>query len=342
MCRARTLQRIVVLATGGGLVGGPAPGRRGAQTVPAPRPGVVDTVKGEGLIPSANPAVRAFGSVRFAVERRRWPVPSTWEAMLPAFYSGKVGIDDPGMSLNIETVPGFPMFVRPWGRNGAAGWSLAQVNGPWMSPLPAPVCALEWWVDDLAPPGSDSILADKVAVRVSGFDRRCAYKHDTSLASGDIVVTYVGRPVLVGALALDRDEYFSQPNTIVCVTWPCPGNEVTAVAKYEFTVTNVSRYRSVSRFTSTCQHDVEVVDADGNVVLADSDGRPCGDALTTLELGPGESRTYTGEFELKDRDGSQLYGEFGARGFLIPDEGPGTGKGKIDSFVIKQGTGSGG
>lgn len=115
---------------------------------------------------------------------------------------------------------------------------------------------------------------------------------------------------------LDSDRYTSKPNTIRCVTTPCPNNEKTAVAHLAFEVKNSTQSTQSWWFATGCQHDVELVSAAGAVVRRLSDGQICTQATTTLVLKPGASQRYSADLELKDAEGLQLDGAFTARAFL--------------------------
>lgn len=126
----------------------------------------------------------------------------------------------------------------------------------------------------------------------------------------------------VGAtLTLDAARYTSTPNTIRCVTQPCPSNAQTAVAKLDFEVRNTSSATQTFRFNTGCHFDVEAVSAGGRVVARLSERRACTFALTTLQLAPGEARRYQADFELTDSGGLQLDGEYTLRAFLLASSG---------------------
>lgn len=118
-------------------------------------------------------------------------------------------------------------------------------------------------------------------------------------------------------LTLDAASYVSNPNTIRCITQPCPSNEKTASAKVTFEVRNTTASAVKYQFTSGCQFDVELVSAAGSVVKRLSDDRACTTALTSLTLAPGQTKTFTATIELKNAAGAQLDGEFTARAKLV-------------------------
>lgn len=123
---------------------------------------------------------------------------------------------------------------------------------------------------------------------------------------------------VTATLTLDKASYVSTPNTIRCITTPCPSNEQTAVAKATFTVTNGTAGSRTWNFRTGCQFDIELVTASGLVVKRLSDERACTMALTSVTLAAGQSRTWTSDVVLSDRDGLQLDGSYTARARLIP------------------------
>jgi hypothetical protein len=127
-----------------------------------------------------------------------------------------------------------------------------------------------------------------------------------------------GGGTVTASLTLDKASYVSTPNTIRCITTPCPSNEQTAVAKATFTVTNGSSTTQTWNFRTGCQYDIELVAASGLVVKRLSDERACTMALTSVTLAPGQSRTWSADVALNDRDGLQLDGSYTARARLIP------------------------
>lgn len=121
-----------------------------------------------------------------------------------------------------------------------------------------------------------------------------------------------------GSLKLDKAVYVNKPNTIVCITTPCPGNEVTATAKATFTVTNNGTKSETWQFNSGCQFDVQLVSASGKIVRTLSENRFCTLSLTSVTLAPGQSKTYSADLPLSTRTGEQLFGNFTAKANLIP------------------------
>lgn len=117
-------------------------------------------------------------------------------------------------------------------------------------------------------------------------------------------------------VAADQRTYVSHPNTIVCITWPCPSNEQTAVAHFTFTVTNRSGTTQLLQFSSGQTFDFEIYDSYGHVVRAWSDGMAFTQALTQIDWAAGDARTFTGDVELKDRNGQQLSGIYTVRARL--------------------------
>lgn len=119
-------------------------------------------------------------------------------------------------------------------------------------------------------------------------------------------------------VALDKVNYESFPNTIVCITTPCPSNAVTAEATVEFQLTNTGSASQTWQFNTGCQFDVELVASTGRVVRRLSEGRACTFSLTSLTLGAGQSKVYSAKLPLSDRDGLQLSGTYSVRAKLIP------------------------
>ncbi|MEW5739688.1 MAG: BsuPI-related putative proteinase inhibitor [Myxococcota bacterium] len=142
-----------------------------------------------------------------------------------------------------------------------------------------------------------------------------------SLASAKVNGVSLPADAVTARVTLDAARYTSKPNTIVCITTPCPGNAETAVAKVHFEVTNTSSQAQVFRFNTGCQFDVEAVTAGGRVVARLSERRACTFALTTLRLEPGKSVAYDADFSLEDSNGLQLDGDFTLRAFLTTTSG---------------------
>jgi len=124
-----------------------------------------------------------------------------------------------------------------------------------------------------------------------------------------------------GALSLDHASYTNRANTIRCITTPCPTNEVTAVARATFTLTNGGSASVAWQFNSGCQFDVDVLSPAGTVVKRLLQDTACAQHLTQLALAPGESRTFTADVKLADAQGLQLSGNFSMRARLIPRGG---------------------
>ncbi|MCC6332659.1 MAG: hypothetical protein IT380_01570 [Myxococcales bacterium] len=142
-----------------------------------------------------------------------------------------------------------------------------------------------------------------------------------TLASASVNGNALPSVAVAARVTLDQARYTSKPNTIACITTPCPGNAETAVAKVRFEVTNTSSQAQVFRFTSGCQFDVEALTAGGRVVGRLSERRACTFAMTTLRLEPGKSVGYDADFALEDSQGLQLDGEFTLRAFLTSSSG---------------------
>ena len=125
----------------------------------------------------------------------------------------------------------------------------------------------------------------------------------------------------VAEVSADQYQYTNLANTIACITEPCPSNHVTAKAKLSMTVTNRSSTARTWHFPSGQQYDFQLFEMNGRMVRAWSDGKAFIAALTTLTLQPNESRTFSGDIELEDREGKQLSGTLTVRGALL-GQGP--------------------
>jgi hypothetical protein len=121
-----------------------------------------------------------------------------------------------------------------------------------------------------------------------------------------------------GFVKLDKVSYQNIPNTIRCVTTPCPSNGVTATAKLTYTVTNYGSAPFTYQFTSGCQMNVEVLTASGAVVKNLAIARLCTQALSSFTLAPGASKSFSDEFTVESDSGEQLAGSFKARASLQP------------------------
>lgn len=123
-------------------------------------------------------------------------------------------------------------------------------------------------------------------------------------------------------VTLNASSYVSYPNTIRCITVPCPTNEVTAVVKATFEVSNTTSGTVKWEFNTGCQFDLEVVSSSGIVLQRLSNTQLCTQALSSLTLAPQQKRTYTGSVTLLDRTGLQLDGSFTLRARMTPRSGP--------------------
>lgn len=126
------------------------------------------------------------------------------------------------------------------------------------------------------------------------------------------------------SVTLDQANYVSIPNTIRCITTPCPSNAQTAEAKVSFELKNTGTTSRTWNFSTGCQFDVELVSMAGSVVRRLSEGRACTFALSSLTLGAGQSKSFTASFPLEDRNNLQLDGNYTVRAKLIPSGSSGT------------------
>lgn len=125
---------------------------------------------------------------------------------------------------------------------------------------------------------------------------------------------------LTASVVLDKASYVSYPNTIQCITQPCPSNADTAEAKIEFRLANTGSAAATWQFSSGCQFDLELVSSTGRVVRKLSDDRACTLSLTSLTLGAGQSKVYSATMPLIDKEGLQLSGTYTVRAKLIPSQ----------------------
>lgn len=131
-----------------------------------------------------------------------------------------------------------------------------------------------------------------------------------------------GDGAVAAALSLDQASYANTPNTLGCVSAPCPSNSATALMALTFTITNNTRSTLTWKAPTSCQFDVELASATGSAVKRLSDGRACVQGYTTLTLSPGEARALTAELKLEDRAGLQLDGQYTATARLLGSGGP--------------------
>lgn len=123
---------------------------------------------------------------------------------------------------------------------------------------------------------------------------------------------------LSAKLTLDQAHYVSIPNTIRCITTPCPSNAQTAAAKVSFELKNTGSVAKTWQFSSGCQFDVELVSSAGRVVRRLSEDRSCSFAQTSVTLGAGQSKSYSASLRLEDSTGLQLDGTYSVKAKLIP------------------------
>lgn len=136
-------------------------------------------------------------------------------------------------------------------------------------------------------------------------------------------------------VVLDKVNYESTPNTIVCITTPCPSNAVTAEANVEFQLQNTGSTSQTWQFNTGCQFDVEIVSSTGRVVRRLSEGRACTFALSQLTLSAGQSKTYSAKIPLSDRDGLQLAGTYSVKAKLIPSSNAATAPSASSSLSVQ-------
>jgi hypothetical protein len=137
--------------------------------------------------------------------------------------------------------------------------------------------------------------------------------------------TVGGQPVgglpVDASVTLDAASYISTPNTIQCITTPCPSNEKTASAKVRFQLVNTGPDELTWQFTSGCQVDVDLLSASGTVVSRYLEMQMCTAVMSTLRLSAGQRKTWTLDMPLADRSGNQLDGDFTVRARLVASGG---------------------
>jgi hypothetical protein len=138
-----------------------------------------------------------------------------------------------------------------------------------------------------------------------------------------------------GSLKLDKAIYVNKPNTIVCITTPCPGNAVTAIAKATYTVTNQGTKSQTFQFNTGCQFDIQLVDDKGTTARSLSANQFCTQSLTNFTLAPNASKTFTADVPLENAQG-QLLGNFTAMAHLKPTNGASTAESAASFIVNKQ------
>ncbi len=121
----------------------------------------------------------------------------------------------------------------------------------------------------------------------------------------------------------DKTLYRNVPNSIRCITTPCPSNEVTARATFNLTVTNGTSSTKAYEFSSGQQFDFQIFDSAGRLVKSWSNDRMFTLAFTYVSIPAGGSKTFTGEVDLRDSNGLQLRGSYTVTGLLLPSGGGG-------------------
>lgn len=147
-----------------------------------------------------------------------------------------------------------------------------------------------------------------------------SYDLETAVVGGKSYPSASPSSGIEASLAAPKPVWGNKPNTIRCITTPCPSNEVTAVVPFTFNVKNNTSAPITFQFASGQQFDIEIADATGKVLTAWSDNRMFTMALTSRTLRPGETMSYAGEVALKGRDGVQFNGVYTATASLkIPN-----------------------
>lgn len=138
---------------------------------------------------------------------------------------------------------------------------------------------------------------------------------------------------ITARVSLDKASYVSIPNTIRCITQPCPSNADTAAARVSFELRNTGTTTKTWQFSTGCQFDVELLSMSGTVVRRLSEGRACTFSMTSVTLEPGQSKSYSAAIPLEDRSSLQLDGTYSVRAKLIPT-GSGTAPSATGSLSV--------
>lgn len=140
---------------------------------------------------------------------------------------------------------------------------------------------------------------------------------------------------ITAKVTLDQANYVSIPNTIRCITTPCPSNAQTAEAKVSFELRNTGTTSKTWQFSTGCQFDVELTSSSGQVVRRLSEGRACTFALTSVTLAAGQSKSYTATIPLETKDGLQLDGTYSVKAKLIPSSNASTAPAAAGSLAVE-------
>ncbi len=166
---------------------------------------------------------------------------------------------------------------------------------------------------------SGLVFAPGVGVIAYTAGNGTVYKLKSAKVAGKTIPSSTpGTADVSSVVTTDKTIYTSQPNTIRCITTPCPSNEKAAEAKFTYVVTNRGTSSVTYQFSSGCQFNVELSDAAGRVVLNPIAVRSCIAALTNFTLQPGQSKTFTDTLELRDGSGELLNGTYTAKAYLMP------------------------
>ncbi len=117
-------------------------------------------------------------------------------------------------------------------------------------------------------------------------------------------------------LSLSAGRYNNQPNTIACITQPCPSNQVNANASLTLTVKNTSTSSKTFQFADGQPYNFTISDATGTAIAKWTDDHtPIG--VTSLTLAPGQSKTWTTSMAMLDVNDVQLAGFYTVRGWMV-------------------------
>ena len=123
-----------------------------------------------------------------------------------------------------------------------------------------------------------------------------------------------------GFVRTDALTYNNKPNSIRCITTPCPSNERAALVNVTYTVTNHGTSPVTYQFSSGCQFNLELLNSSGRVLQSASALRDCAQGLTSFTLQPGRSKDFFDSMEVRGSNGELINepGTYSIRATLTP------------------------
>jgi Intracellular proteinase inhibitor len=117
-------------------------------------------------------------------------------------------------------------------------------------------------------------------------------------------------------ITLDKASYANKPNSIRCITAPCPSNAEIDRAQLKYTLKNNGTSSVTYRFTNGCWFNVVVVNSDALAVRNEDAIRFCTQATGEFTLVPGASKTFSQELPMEDLSGGQFEGNYTVYAYL--------------------------